>query len=244
MLVAGCMSSGTVERQADLKRAAEDNTKLGMHYMQLGQLQTAKDKLETAEKQDPQSFRVQWALATLAERLEKPADAERYYKTAVRLEPENSEVANTYAVFLCKSAKTEQAVPLFESVIRNRLYPTPWVAATNAGVCLRSDKRLADASKYLELALTLRNDHTEAVIQLADVQLSLDKPAVARKTVDSYLALPSRPSEQALVPDVLLMGVRAALAQGDRPAADNFARKLRRDFPRSPQTQALPQLLN
>jgi hypothetical protein len=42
---------------------------------------------------------------------------------------------------------------------------------------------------------------------------------------------------------VLLVGVRAALADGDRPGADNYARLLRRDFASSTQTAALPQLL-
>jgi hypothetical protein len=39
------------------------------------------------------------------------------------------------------------------------------------------------------------------------------------------------------------VGVRAAMAEGDRGVADNYARLLRRDFPDSAQARALPQLL-
>jgi Tfp pilus assembly protein PilF len=42
---------------------------------------------------------------------------------------------------------------------------------------------------------------------------------------------------------VLLAGVRAALAREDRVAAQVYIRRLRRDFPDSVQTRALPQLL-
>ena len=44
-------------------------------------------------------------------------------------------------------------------------------------------------------------------------------------------------------PDVLLIGVRAAIVRGDRTAAENYARRLRRDFPNSAQTRVLPQLM-
>lgn len=243
LVLAGCVSTGAPDRKSNMKKAAEANMELGMHYMQLGQLQTAKDKLDSAEKQDPENFRVHWALATLSERIDKPADAERQYKDAVRLAPKDSALANAYAVFLCKTGKADEAVPLFETVMRDKLYGNPAVAATNAGMCLKSNKRNADAAKQLELALSLRPNHTEAVIQLADTQLALGNADAGRKLVDHYLSAPN-PSERALMPDVLVVGVRVALAQGERPAADNYARLLMRDFPKSPQAQALPQLLH
>jgi len=235
--VTSCVSSGGNGRKVSGKDAAKANMQLGVAYMQKGQLQLAKDKLERAEKQDPGNFEVHWAMASLSEHLNQPAEAERQYQAAMKLAPGNSEIANTYAVFLCKSGKVDKALPLFDGVIRDPLYRTPWAAAANAAVCLRSDKRNADAIPYLQRALNLRPDFVTAVVELSDLQLALGKPDQAQATVDSFLSIGRKSA------DVLLVGVRAALAQGNRSAADNYARLLRRDFPNSPPTQALPQLL-
>lgn len=238
-LLAGCVSSnGTVSgRDIDSKEAARANVQLGVAYMQQGNLALAKDKLDRAEKQDPRSHEVSWAQASLSERLNLPKDAERHYQTAMRLAPNNPEITNTYAVFLCRNGEVDRAIPLYDKVIKDQLYSTPWAASTNAAVCLRSEKRNADAVPYLERALSMRPDFAPAVVELADVQVTLDKPADARRTVDRFLGI-GRKS-----PDVMLIAVRAALAQGDRPAAETYARLLRRDFPNSPQAGALPQLL-
>jgi type IV pilus assembly protein PilF len=236
-VLGACVSTGENGRKVSNKDAARANMQLGVAYMQKGQLQLAKDKLERAEKQDPGNYEVHWAMASLSEHLNQPAEAERQYQSALKLAPGNSEIANTYAVFLCKSGKVDRALPLFDGVIRDPLYRTPWAAAANAAVCLRADKRNADAIPYLQRALSLRPDFVTAVVEMSDLQLALGKPDQAQATVDNFLSI-GRKS-----PDVLLVGVRAALAQGNRSAADNYARLLRRDFPNSPPTQALPQLL-
>ncbi len=89
----------------------------------------------------------------------------------------------------------------------------------------------------------MRPDYVDAVIEKADLQIVLGRGSQSRQTVEGYLAVPRAKQADPRRPDVLLVGVRAALAEGNRPAVDNFARLLRRDFPASPQTQALPQLL-
>jgi type IV pilus assembly protein PilF len=237
LLFTACVTTRSDGRQISNKDAATANVELGVAYMQQGQFQLAKDKLERAEKQDPNNFKVHWAMASLSEQLNQPAEAEAHYKAALRLSPDNVDISNTYAVFLCKSNKVDEALPLFDAVIRNRLYRTPWAAAANAGVCLRADKRNADAEVYLQRSLALLPTFTTAVVELSDLQISLGKPAAAVTTIDTFLGL-GRKS-----PDVLLVGVRAALAKGDRSAAENYARLLRRDFPGSPQIPLLPQLL-
>jgi type IV pilus assembly protein PilF len=239
MLLAGCVSSSTGEsgRKTSETDASRANTQLGVAYMQQGNLKLAKEKLDRAEKQNPRNYEVHWAQASLAERMNQPAAAEEYYQTAARLAPGNPELGNTYAVFLCKNGKVDKALPLFDSVIRNPLYRTPWAVATNAAVCLRADKRGADAVPYLERAIAQRPDFVPAVVELGDLKVSLGKPEEARVVVDTFLSI-GRKS-----PDALLVGVRAAIAQGNRPAADNYARLLRRDFPNTPQSSALPQIL-
>jgi type IV pilus assembly protein PilF len=237
VLLAACVTSEPRSKSGSDKDASHANVQLGVAYMQQGQLALAKEKLERAEKQAPRSVEVHTALAFLYERLDRPARAEAEYELALRLSPANSEVANNYAVYLCRNGKVDKALPHFEAAAKDRLYATPWAALTNGAVCLRAAKRGAEAVRYLDQALQLRPDYSAAVFELADLQMELGAPGVAGKVVDRYLAI------GLASPDVLLVGVRAALARDDRAAAQGFARRLRRDFPDSVQTKALPQLL-
>lgn len=237
VLLAGCVATHSNGRPIDQKEAARANTQLGIAYLRQGNMTQAKDKLERAEKQDPKSYEVQYALALFNERMNQADDAERHYQSALKLSSNNGEVSNAYAVFLCRSGKVDPALRLFEGVVKDPLYSTPWVAATNAAVCLRSDKRNADAVPWLERAIAQRPDYYPAVVELGDLHIANNEPQKARVAVDRFLSIGRKSAE------VLLVGVRAAVAQGDHPAADIYARLLRRDFPNTAATQALPQLL-
>jgi 23S rRNA (adenine2503-C2)-methyltransferase len=233
----GCTTTSSNDRPVSDKNASHANVQLGIAYMQQGNLNLAKEKLERALKQDSRSFEAHWALATLSERLGQAPTAEQHYQAAQRLAPQNSEVANGYAVFLCNNQRVDQALKHFDVAMRDPLYRTPWAAATNAAVCLRSDKRGAEAVPYLERAIALRPDYVSAVVELADLQISLGKPDLAKVAVDRFYSIGRKSAE------VLFVGVRAAVAMGNNSAADIYARLLRRDFPNSPQAGALTQIL-
>lgn len=236
LMVAGCVSSNPTPKMDD-KEAAAANVKLGVAYMQQNNLALAKEKLERAEKQDPRNLEVHTSLAFLYERLKDPEEAEQHYRTAQRLAPDSPDVANNYAVFLCRNQRVDDAIVQFETAAKNPLYRTPWAAQTNAAVCLRSAKRTKDAVPYLERALALRPNYVDAVLEMGEAQIELGRPDLATNVIERYLSLGQAS------PEVLLVGLRAAIARGDKAAMDNYARRLRRDFPNSPQTRALPQLL-
>lgn len=223
--------------EAPNPEAARANVQLGVAYIQQGNLAVAKEKLERALKQAPRSVDVHTAMAFLYERLDKPQKAEEEYETAMKLAPASSDVRNNYAVFLCGHGKVDKALVQFGIAAKDRLYATPWAALTNSAVCLRSVKRGAEAVRPLDEAIKLRPDYAPAVYEMADLQLELGAPGVAGQAVDRFLAI------GIVSPDVLLIGVRAALARDDRTAAQVYVRRLRRDFPDSAQTRALPQLL-
>lgn len=82
-------------------------------------------------------------------------------------------------------------------------------------------------------ALTLRPAHAEAAFQLGDLDLERGMLAEGRTVVDRFL------DTQRATPDLLLLGVRLARAQGDRSAEERYARRLRVEFPDAPQTRAL-----
>lgn len=235
LLLAACVT--TDDRAVNNKEAAKANVDLGVAYLKQGNLQIAKDKLERAAKQDPRNAEVYWAMASLNERMNQPRDAERNYLKAMDLAPANSNIVNTYAVFLCKQGEVDRALPMFEKVLADKLYQTPYAAAANAGMCLRDEKRNADAQRYFERALALGPGFVDAAIGLSDLQLTQGNPDAARRTVDTFIGNGNKSA------DLLVVGVRAAVAQHDCGGTQVYSRLLRRDFPNAAQTSALPQLL-
>jgi type IV pilus assembly protein PilF len=235
--LAGCISSSSGGRDVDNAAAADSNVKLGVAYMNEGRMELAKEKLDRAGKQDPKSADVQFALAELYSRLEQPKDADRHYRAAIELAPDKLEIVNGYAVFLCTNQEVDRGIAQFEKLMHNPLYGRQAAAATNAGMCLRDQKRHAESVRFFETALAKQPDWLEAVVQLADVQIVLEKPEAARAAVDKYQSM--RNSATALV-----MGVRAAVKEGNCNAARTYSIKLRKDFPNSRETlQLLPQVI-
>jgi type IV pilus assembly protein PilF len=230
----GCASQREAEKkQAD---ASTYNTQLGISYLRQGDIPLAKDKLDRALKQNPDNPEVHSARAMLFDRMNLPAEADAEFKTALRLAPQDPDVSNNYAVYLCQSGRTTDGVRRFEEVARNALYRTPWVAYTNAGVCLRTARRNAEAVRSFKQALVVHPNFAEAAYQLADLQMQEGNLTEARAQVDSYLGAFEE------TPDLLLLGVRIARAQNDRVAAALYSRKLRLDFPSSTQAKALADL--
>ena len=150
-----------------------------------------------------------------------------------KLAPASADVSNNYAVFLCRSGKVDEAIKLFDSAAQDKLYSTPWAAYTNAAVCLRANKRGAEAVSYLERALQLRPNYAEAVLELGDLQLELGHPDLAQNAVDRYLSM------GAASPEVLLIGVRAAIVRGNRACGRQLCAP---PAPRIPQRQRHPRV--
>ncbi len=230
--------SGSAQRpeSSNAENAAEFNIQLGIAYLQQGNLTLAQDKLERALAQNPRDANVHTALGLLNDRLDKPREADDHYRTALRLAPRDPDVLNNYAVYLCKRGRHDEGVKRFEEVANNRLYRAPEAAYTNAGVCYQSAQRFPEAERLYRRALAVRPNYAEATLQLGNLMLQLGRPEDAKVQVDGYLASFSPTA------DLLLLGVRAARATGDVRAEERFSRRLKVDFPDSPQARALATL--
>ncbi|GAC1458706.1 MAG: type 4a pilus biogenesis protein PilF [Steroidobacteraceae bacterium] len=234
LMLAACAATARQERKD--KDAASYNTQLGVEYMRQGDLARAKEKLDRAVSEDPQSADAHSARAMLFQRMGEPAKADNEFHTALRVAPHDPQVINSYAVFLCSNGRSEEGVKTFLEAARNPLYRTPEAAYANAGVCLRAAKRDDEAAANFNRALQVRPDYAEAAFQLANLQFDHHQLPAARSQIDTFLG-----SHDA-TPDLLLLAVRVARAQGDRGSAQGFARRLQRDFAGTDQARALAAL--
>jgi type IV pilus assembly protein PilF len=236
LLLVACSSSNAKRQAEKAHDAAAYNVQLGLAYMNQGELERAKDKLDRAYAQDPDSADVRSARATLYARLNQKDKADEEFRAALRLAPHDPRMVNNYAVYLCQNGRYDEGVKRFLEAAHNALYPTPEAAYTNAGVCLRAAKRDDEARVNFARALQLKPNFAEAQFQLANLQFEHGEFAPARAGIDSFIGTYNATA------DLLLLGVRIARAQGDRLAAQRYARKLQLDFPGTDQARALAQL--
>lgn len=212
-------------RQEDDTRAdaARINVRLGVEYMKQGQLATAREKIEKALEQNH-------------EQLREPEKAERHYRQALRLEPDNPDAQNALGAFLCRNGQPAKGEAAFVEAAENPLYRTPEVAFTNAGVCARRAGRLEQAEAYVRRALAQPAIYPEALIQMAGVSYERSNYLQARAFLQRYLD--AAPATAA----VLLLGHQIERALADEVAAKEYAVRLGTQFPESPEARILADL--
>ena len=235
LALAGCVSTTTGPQavEADDVRAADLNYQLGARYFNNGNYELARDRLLYSIELDPKSAVTYSVLALTYEKLENIRLATESYENAARLAPRDYNVLNTYAVFLCRQRDFENAIKYFDRAIDIRQNDDLETTLTNAGVCLVQKPDLALAETYLRAALERRSNYGEALIQMSLLKIAQDDYLGARAFLQRYLGgnLPT--------PDVLYLGVQIEEKLGDERARMEYANRVLREFPQSPEAKRI-----
>ena len=181
---------------------------------------------------DPHNPEIHGAMALLDERLGKDKDADKEFRTALELDSHDPAMLNNYAVFLCSHGRADEGVRYFEQAASNPLYPTPWAAYTNAGVCCVRCIVMPKPRSASTRALRANPAYSEAVYQAWISDFQQHKLPDARFRIDVFLLTTS-------TPDLLLLACRIAQAQNDAVAQQRYAARLAQEFPNSDQAHAL-----
>jgi type IV pilus assembly protein PilF len=217
----------------DNSDAAAINVQLGLDYLQKNELGLAQTKLQRALSEDSHSADVHSALALLDERLGDAKGADREYRRALSLSQDSPQVLNNYAVYLCSHGRPAEGVRYFEQAATNPLYPTPWAAYTNAGICLRGVHQNDQAMARFTHALQVNPAFADAAFEAASLEFAEQRFVAARLRIDVFLM------NNRATPALLLLGWQIARAQTDAVGQQRYALLLARDFPNSPQAHAL-----
>lgn len=247
VLTVACASStptsrSTLERSSGLNstspvRAAEINTRLGIGYLERGQLEVALEKLQIAVLEDPGHVPAHFALALLFERLGDDRNAERHYLAADRLAPDDGGVQNAYGVYLCRQGGFAEADRHFRRAMQDPFYTTPEVALTNAGSCARRAGREQQAIDYLREALNIDGNNPDALYNLAEIYYEQGDAFRARAFLQR---LEARGTAEAAT---FFLGFQIESDLGNKDEAERYAVLLERDFPTSPETEQVRRLI-
>ena len=234
--LSGCVSSGSsfAGDKVSLKQASQYNTQLGIAYLQQGNRDLAMQKLQKAIQQDSDNPNAYLGMGLLYDSIGDTGKAEDSYRTALDKAPDNPDVQNNYAVFLCQHGKQKKSLKYFQEAGQNPLYSTPDAAYTNAGVCASQIPDMQAAEQYFRKALDINPIFPSALYQMAQLSYQQKKYLQARAFIERFNSASSQPR-----PEVLLLGVLTERALGNQQNAAEYARKLRKLFPDSPQAQQI-----
>ena len=214
------------EPSASLK-AAETNTALGRQYMERGQYEVALEKLKRAVAFEKSYAPAHTMLGILYETINNDQMAGEEYRLAVHYDPDDGDVNNNYAAFLCSQGKGKEAQRYFETAFRDPFYATPEVAYANAGLCALGMGELDKAEKYLRQSLEYDAEITQSLLSMASINYRNGTYLSARAFLQRFESI-AEPT-----PESLYLGFRIEDALGDTSAASQYRASLLSTFPNS-----------
>jgi len=224
-LLGACVTSGgPKERPVE---AAQYNAELGAKYLQRGELEQAREKLEKAREQDDGNALAHRVYAQLQQRVGDQRSARRHFRRAIRLDPDDAEHRNSYGIFLCQANDYAAAESEFVMAADNPYYRTPEYALDNAGLCMLEAGRDEAAEGYLRRALRANPQFANAYLHMAELLHRKSRLTVADAYFQRYLAHATH------TPESLLLGLEIKRDTGDVDTAERYAAQLLNEFPGS-----------
>lgn len=230
VMLAGCASSA--ERKRDKERALEGAaayTQLGVEYLREGRYELSLTKLQQALELDPGYAKAHGAIAILYEKVGDKELAEKHYKKALHLEPDDSGAQNNYGQFLCFQERYKEANEQFMKAASNPFYASATVPLTNAGLCAKRIPDAKQAEEYFRQALERDPKFAPALLQMAIATFEEGRFLSARAYLERFQQVTEHN------PDSLWLAVRTEFALKDRVASGRYAVMLKETFPKSEQ---------
>lgn len=238
----GCATTGSegegrsIERHVgENHKAAEINTELAAGYMREGELKISMEKIRRAIRFDSGYAPAHHVHALLLQRLGEDNKAAKAFARAVRLDGENSDMANNYGGFLCSQGDYERAQAMFRRAYNDPLYETPEYALVNSGRCYQQAGDQTQALAQFRRALDEGARQPGALLGVAQALLETGEADEAAEAMQQY------ESRHRHTPRSLTVAIAIDRMVGDEQALKNHRLILRGRFPDSPEAQALEQ---
>lgn len=234
LAIAGCASTSVLHQDPErLQKLVDTNVQLAAGYLQQGQMDAAKEKLDKALELSPDNPQANNVMALLQWRLRNNDSAERHFRRALASQAGsvNPDLQHNYGAFLCEHNRVDEAMTWFDRAIANPQYATPELANFNAGRCaLKKPDRVA-AERHFRAALARNAQFAPALLAMARLSLESGQALSARGFLERYARAGPETAES------LWLGVRIERALHNRNAEANYALRLRGKFPDAPETQ-------
>ena len=233
LLLAACGGDKGVKSDSSQLGPGELYVQIAAEYYRLGDIEPALKNAQKALEEDPNNAQAHNVIATIYQQLRQPEQAEKHFRTALGLAPNDSYLLMAWGNFLCDRGDYAGAAAQYQQALANPLFNAPWMAETRAGICGRRAGQIAGAEQALRRALSANPGYAPALIEMAELEHAQGRNPSAKSYLERYLAAGGRG------PKALLLGVRIERALGSRQSANRYEKLLRQHYPDAPEVLSL-----
>lgn len=183
VVAAGC---GPVVTRQD---RASSHHKMAKSYLAGNDYSRALQELLQAEKQCPEDAEIHAALGEVYFQKKAYELAEKHYKRALQIDPDNPTVENNLAALYLDMRRWDEAARLFRKVADNLLFPYTVRALSGLGIAYHyAGEHLKAVLVYNEALEVAPNDRMLLFLQ-AKTYRAMDKPDLARQRLEEVVRL-------------------------------------------------------
>ncbi|QJR82039.1 type IV pilus biogenesis/stability protein PilW [Alteromonas pelagimontana] len=232
VFLTGCVSQSLPDNfpgsdNFDMQEAAKSRISLGLTYLTNGNYPQAKMNLDKALEFAPRLADTHYALAYYYQTVEEAGRAEEFYNNALKLDPRNADIANSYGTFLCQQGRYKDATEYFLKAINNKSYAGFAETYENMALCARGQGANDDAIEYLQNALNHQPTRAKSLFLLTELYIDTQQWDKAQQTLRKYDKV-ARVS-----PESIGMAMDIAEGKGDLATAHSYGEMLITMYPDS-----------
>lgn len=231
VLTSGC---GLLPDTRDTMSNAEKaklNLQMGARYLEMGMLDVAKEKLETAVRLDSSNPETYNTLAVFYERIKQTEAASESYQSALSKDSDNFSIKNNYGRFLCDQGQFQKGLALLQEAMESPMNNRPWFALTNLGVCHMKQNDIPHAEDYFRQALQTQPDYSPALQEMQRISYQNGQFMSARAFLERYLGVAKH------TPETLWIAFQTERALGNSKNSEEYREQLLSSFPASKEAQ-------
>jgi type IV pilus assembly protein PilF len=226
-LLGGCVTetSGGLPAPASADSRVRAQLDLARGYLEQRDLARARLALEKALEIEPREVEAHVLSAVLFHAENEYELAEKHYKTALRLDPDNSQALNNYGTFLYSRGRYEDAIVPLTALVQDTGYRARSQAFESLGFAQLQAGYKEEAEASFTRALELNFRQPGSSLELAQMAYERGEYAKAARRLEEYKVL-ARQNAQSLC-----LGLKVATAQGDANQVASYGLALKNLFP-------------
>lgn len=138
------------------RNSSEIHYNLGIQAQNDGRIQEALSEFQRAVELDPDNADARNALGIILHlSFSRPAEAVEHYQKALEVRPNFSEARTNLGNVYLDQGRYDEAIKLYEQVLNDMLYPTPYIAQSNLGWAYFKKGDSEKALENIKAAVTL-----------------------------------------------------------------------------------------
>lgn len=191
----GC--SGAAEREEQAREVSDFHYQLGVGYWRASELPMAIGELQQSLAAWPQNTQSMYMLGFIFQGRRDYAEAERYYRGALAVNPDMLEVRNNLGTVLLIQERWDEAAETFRALTRTPTYRTPGHAHNNLGLALLQMGQTREAAEQFDMAILFQ---PELCLAYNNRGVAMDRLGNQREAVRAFEQGIARCPEQYVEP--------------------------------------------